>query len=272
MKYATFFVHLGAEAQKLCQNENISWEEAMMTQLKASKDLGVDGMTMGYYDLTPQNLKLVRDCGLRVDLVYWDGRLVLGENRDLLETVARKTADSGADVLMLIPGCCPELVTQEQSRKNAYPLARELVKHCQKLGVHCGIENYGGLPTTYSTVAGVKDYFDNVEGLGAVLDTGNCLWQRQDVMQMWDVMKDRIIAIHAKDLSTRKVEGVIQNHTPCADDLTPLPIGDGDLPFAQLLKAVRASGFDGGVTFEHDGYPDTMTFLKRSMDFWKKHW
>ena len=271
MRYATFFCLLAEDAHRIARQTGEPVEEVLTQQLRSSAALGVDGMTMAYTELTEENLKLVKQCGLRVDLVYWSSRLVFGEDGDQLQEVAEKIASTGADVLMLLAGSTGGALTDAQERANAYPLARELVKHCENAGIHCGMENFGGLKTTYSTIDGVKDYLDHVEGLGAVLDIGNAIWQRQDAMQMWDMMKNRIVAVHAKDVSLRPVEGVRQNRTPWGDLITPLPIGDGDAPMAQLIPAIRDSGFNGSVTFEHDGYPDTMHFLHRSIDFWKAH-
>lgn len=269
MRYATFFSHLEAEAQVRMQKFGYDRQEALSRTMADSIALGCDGMTMGYTELTEENLELVRKNGMRVDLVYWNSRLGYGEDGDMLQEVAEKVASTGADVLMLLPGDNVKDISIEDAWKNAIPLTQKLVKFCEAVNVHCGMENLGGATCSYSTVAGVKYYLDHVEGLGSVLDIGNCLWQRQDSLEMWDMMKDKIVAVHAKDLSLRKVEGVRQILSPAGDLLTPLPIGDGDMPLKQLIPMIRDTGFCGSVTMENDGYPDNMEFLRRSMAFWK---
>lgn len=271
MRYATFFSHLAGDAQRIARQSGTPFRDVLVQLMQESAQLGVDGMTMSYTELTEENLNLVKQCGLRVDLVFWNSRLVFGEEGDMLQEAAEKVASTGADVLMLLPGSTGGVLTEQQERQNAYPLVQKLVKYCEAVDVHCAMENLGGAKTTYSTLSGVQDYLDHIEGLGAVLDIGNALWQRQDALQMWEMMRSRMVAVHAKDLSMRSVEGVRANLTPCGDYLTPLPIGDGDAPLAQLIPAIRDSGFNGSVTFEHDGYPDSMKFLRRSIAYWKAH-
>ena len=270
MKFATFFSHLEQDAQTLAAREGCSPEAAMKAVLREAKALGITGMTMHYPELTPENLELLADAGMTVDLVSYECRLCFGEDGSQTIRAAEVSARAGAKILMLIPGFTHGLLPEDTARENAYPLLRQVVNRCGALGIAPSVENYGGRRTTFSTVAGVKAYLDNVEGLMAVLDTGNCLYHRQDVLEMLAMMRPRLTGIHAKDLAAEPVEGVGAVTTPCGDRLTPQPFGDGMLPRSALLRAIAASGFDGSVTFEHDGYPDSLAFLRRSMACWQQ--
>ena len=261
MGYGTFLSHLQKEAQR--RNQPFS---AIAAEAKA---LGIDRVTEDA-DTLPDALPLLEETGLKVNIVYCISRLVQGEELNKNLKAAELTARAGGSILMMVPGFYENGLTDEEALRNATGPMREIVRTCEGLGIHAAIEDYGGLYTPYSTVKQVVRMLDAVEGLQFVYDSGNILYHKEDPLALWDATQDRIVGIHAKDLSCVPEEGGKTVLTPAGEILCPTAFGKGLLPGEELRRRIRAKNILAErITFEHDGNgaPDSLAFLRRSVAF-----
>jgi len=87
-------------------------------------------------------------------------------------------------------------------------------------------------------VQGLDDYRAVLPNVGdrvrVLLDTGHLLTAGEDVMKVADAFAGRIGVVHLRD---QKGE-------------TPVPFGEGDLPFKDLFDLLKESGFDGSLVVE----------------------
>jgi sugar phosphate isomerase/epimerase len=263
MGYGIFFDHLKKEAQRRnCPLPQI---------IEGAKALGADRATLDAKNLS-RDLPVLTENGMRINIVYCVCGLIHGKELDAALQAAEDTAKAGGKILMLVPGFYEEGQSYRSALQRAVPLLKRVVAECGGLGICPAIEDFGGRLTPYSLVPQIKGILDEVEGLQFVFDSGNVLYHRQDPLALWDATEDRIVAVHAKDLTTRPQEGISPVLSPARDELWPAAFGEGDLPAAELRRRIRDKGIPPeGITLEHDGAgaPDTLEFLRRSVAFLK---
>ena len=51
--------------------------------------------------------------------------------------------------------------------------------------------------------------------------------------------------------------------------MKPVPVGEGYMPIAELVKKLHDQGYDGYFAIEHFGAPDQLGFMLRSAEFLK---
>ena len=263
MGYGVFFDHLKKEAQRR--------DCPLSAVAEGAKALGVDRVTLDAKNLS-RDLPAITENGMQVNIAYCICGLIHGTELDVALRAAEDTAKADGKILMLVPGFYEEGQSYQNALKNAVPLLERVVRECKALGIHPTIEDFGGRLTPYSLVPQIKDLLDEVEGLEFVFDSGNILYHRQDPLALWDATADKIVAIHAKDLTRRPQEGLKATLSPARDELWPAAFGEGDLPAAELRRRIRDKGIPPErITFEHDagGAPDTLEFLRRSVAFLK---
>lgn len=257
MEFGTFYGHLRWVAKKR--------EVPLSTALEEARNLGVTRLTVNSRELSGELCDCFRDCGLRTDTVYHVSNMIFDEDATATLRALEMAKEAGAEIFMVIPGFFDGTVTLEEAFRNAVPRIGQVVHRAKELGIRVGMENYGGKHTPYSTVEGIRRFLEEIEDLGAVFDAGNCLYHRQSAEKMWNVMADRLILVHAKDLAKVPKEGVNPVTTPCGDTLYPQPFGKGALDGARLREKILQAKVP--ITLEHDGYPDGMEFLRESIAF-----
>ena len=263
MGYGVFFGHLKKEAERRCCPLS-----EIMAQAKA---LDVDRITLDAASL-PRDLPAITENGMKVNIVYCICNLVQGKELDLALQAAEETAKAEGTVLMLVPGFFEEGQSFSDAKKKALPLLKRVVKECNALNIHPTIEDFGGRLTPYSLIPHISALLEETEGLEFVYDSGNILYHRQDPLDLWDKTADRIVAIHAKDLTLTPQPGLQPSLSPARDLLWPVAFGEGDLPGAEIRRRIQTAGIPPElITFEQDaaGAPDTLEFLRRSVAFMK---
>lgn len=263
MGYGVFLGHLKSEAKR--RNRPLS------EILEQAKALDVDHVTLDAASLA-QDLPVLRENGVKINLVYCVCNLVQGKDLDQALRAAEDTAKADGKVLMLVPGFFEEGQSYADALQKASPLLKRVVRECKSLGIHPTIEDYGGRFTPYSLIPHIQGFLEEVEGLEFVFDSGNVLYHRQNPLALWDATEDRIVAVHAKDLTLRPQEGCKPNLAPTRDLLWPTAFGEGDLPAAEIRRRIAEKKIPPeGITLEHDGggAPDTLEFLRRSVAFLK---
>ncbi|GAA1896418.1 sugar phosphate isomerase/epimerase family protein [Lapillicoccus jejuensis] len=89
-------------------------------------------------------------------------------------------------------------------------------------------------------------------------DTGHLLIGGGDVLTAWERWRPRINHLHLKDVRVPVLREIVGNGGGMIDVWsggTFVPFGEGDLPMAQLMDDVVASGWDGWLVVEQDLYP-----------------
>lgn len=136
---------------------------------------------------------------------------------------------------------------EEQHKEERFRRLREIVSRFNDAGltpVHENCMNYGGMSASHTL-----ELVENVPGLRLVFDTGNGPFNKdyskndgswQDSWEFYSAVKAHVTYIHIKDTLSPK-GGEKEVYT--------MP-GEGQGDVVKVLKDLKASGYDGGISIE----------------------
>ena len=142
----------------------------------------------------------------------------------------------GARTLSLTTGPCFPGQDSEAALALFRPALLELMEHGRAQGVRIGIEYepgflVGDLPTLLAALQGTP-----AEWLGANWDVGHAWVVEDDLAQCVEALGPRIFNLHVED-----IRGRVHYH---------LPIGEGEIDFGALRRALERARYDGFLTVE----------------------
>jgi len=167
---------------------------------------------------------------------------------ELTRAALQRASWLGAPVLLVLPGLvshprnpAKQLVGYGEALKLADEALRELRHDAEAWGVSLAVENVW----SQFLISPVEmcEFLDRINSpwVGAYLDVGNVL--RYGFPQDWiDTLARRIMRVHLKDF---KVE--VGNRTGFC------PLGEGDVDWAEVNKALTRQGYNGPLIYEGKG-------------------
>ncbi|MCL2832554.1 MAG: sugar phosphate isomerase/epimerase [Treponema sp.] len=124
----------------------------------------------------------------------------------------------------------------------------ELVRTARLEGRQYALENESGIYTDIPSRC--VRILDRVEGLVLALDPGNFIMNNADLLQAWNLLKNRTAYFHIKD-ATREPRHFV-------------PAGEGEGHIAEILKDAYSGGFNGFLSVEpHLKYLENLTDAQR---------
>ncbi len=136
----------------------------------------------------------------------------------------------------------------------------EPVRWAKKLGIELLLEPHGILTDTVPGMRKLLDVLGHPETVGINLDTGNSWLGGGDPHEFVKVFGKRIKHVHWKDMP-RAMEAQRGKQFGCGMGL--IPLGDGVVGIEQLVKELKAIGFDGPTTLEVAGADAVKTSAER---------
>lgn len=235
-----FDERLRAAAQAGCDGVEINIEGQQEPSLKATSEELADVKAKA------SDLGLVIPsvhCGLHWKYTLTDpDPAVRAQGIEVLERSLEIGAELGAKVLLVVPG----VVNRDVSYKDAYSRAQEgvakLAEKAQSVGVKIGIENVWN--KFLLTPLEMRRFIEEIghPSVGAYFDVGNIL--AYGYPHHWiEILADQIIAVHVKDyrLDVPGGGGFVY-------------LGEGDVPWDDVQKALAQVGYDGFVIAELPPY------------------
>ena len=236
--------------------EKISYEE----KFQLLKDMGYDGVELNSpgAENKPKALEASRATGLPlhgvVDSIHWRTRLsdpkpeVRAEALKGLMTAIREAHYIGGTAVLLVPGSVTNAATenQEQVWERSIAGIRKALPLAAQLGIHVLIENvwnrfcYDHDGPNNQTADRLAKYIDEINSpwIGCYFDIGN--HQKYGKPADWiRTLGRRIVKIDVKDWSRERGFGSA--------------IGEGDVDWADVRKALGEIGFTGWATAEVRG-------------------
>jgi inosose dehydratase len=98
-----------------------------------------------------------------------------------------------------------------------------------------------------------------VSDVGLCLDTGHLLLGRGEPVRAIRAWADRINQLHLKDARLQILEQIVAEAAPVQEIWRRrafCPLGDGDIPVAEVLDAIADIGYGGWLVVEQDVLPD----------------
>lgn len=177
--------------------------------------------------------------GLHWEYSFTDNRTFIREKAvKITKKMLQITAWLDVDTLLVIPGLVTEKVPYEVAYKRAREGIRKVSPTAERLKVYIGIENVWN--KFLLSPLEMRDFIDSFKSkyVAAYFDIGNVLISGYP--EQWiNILGKRIKKVHIKDfkLSVGTLEGFC--------DLL-----EGDVPFKEVIKALKKIGYKGPVTAE----------------------
>ncbi len=222
------------------------------------RELGFDGIEME----SPNDLEAaeVREAsestGLPihgvVDSVHWESTLsdpdpaVRSAGVEGLRTALRDAQAYGASTVLLVPAVVNERVSYDDAYRRSQDEIQKVLPEAEALGVRIAIENvWNNFLLSPIETARYIDEFDS-EWIGAYFDVGNVVnfgWPEQWIR----ILGPRILKLDVKEYSREKRD----REGPSAGFRVPL--GEGDVNWPEVLRALDDVEFSGWATAEVPG-------------------
>ena len=231
--------------------------------IKHYHDMGIveaDGLESELAALPlPEYKKYINDAGMEMgalvglsDFITAEGK-VLEENTARIKGLIDELSHLGVPKIMLAP-----MVTTAFDDESFYAMREKMVEgfgsmveYAKGSGVTVMIENQSVPQRADSYIKDCRYILDQVPGLGFVLDAGNFFCVGDDVLEAYEVMKDRIIHCHVKDWEYHPYGGIVRSNMPAMR--SALVMGEGLLPLDTLLKRMKSDGYEGSLVLEING-------------------
>ena len=268
MRLSVFFDHiLQAREQTGADLENL------LQGVKKAKIEAVE-INLDYLVNHKDVLDMLKKNGLAVSCIYEFyemGQKKEAEKARLHIETARK---AGAGRILVVPGFLVGEASKEMQEKMADREAIEsfMSQNAQIVGMAEGLSYIAKLGETEGVVVTVEDFDDlnsplsGMYGIGwflkqipqlrYTLDTGNYLYNGEQVLNAFNLHKEKIVHVHCKDREPGTNASVES--------------GKGYIPFAEIIHRLKEQNYNGYLAIEHFDVADQEGCMKRSACFLKR--
>jgi trehalose utilization protein/sugar phosphate isomerase/epimerase len=293
IKLSIFYEHL----REAMEQTGKSLEELLAEAKKA----GISGVEMEFSTLVkkPELHRIIQNAGMEISNLYqfFD----FGNHYAAGMHTGRKMIDTakamGIQRVMIIPGfLAPEQAKELTKASGSFEetaaymegiseilamrdAIAELTEYATERGIMVSMEDFDAFDSPIARMNPIKWFLTQVPGLKHTLDMGNYAFSNESAAEAYELFKDQIGHVHCKDRGEEKEEdpeiwkglGV-----PFGEELAhrrgmkPVPVGDGYMPIAELVKKLKDQGYQGYMAIEHFGAPDQLGFMLKSAEFMRE--
>lgn len=258
--------------------ELISGELSIAQWARLGAELGLDAIDVSVLFLKSRRKSYLRSIakeigksGLQIaivntypDLTHPNASARKKENRDFLADI-EAAAELEADMVRITAGqAYPALVTEEAVKWVLDSFHRAAV-HADTLGIKLVYENHSkpGVWKYPDFSYRTERFLKIAEGISdtsirILYDTANANTCGVDPLLLLENVIRRVACVHAADTST-------------ADELNPVIIGTGIVPFKNIFRRLQEVKFDGVISIEEASHSG-MTGMRQAIQFIKKIW
>ena len=142
----------------------------------------------------------------------------------------------------------------------------DVAEQSKAYGIQTVIENYSSTNCPYSTIGDIEYILSQVPELRYVLDCGNFWFGNTDVLDAAKRFLHITDHVHLKDIIPDP-EGEIKVNENSANSVA---IGDGIIPFEEILSILKKSDYHGGLSIEINTCNDVYNKAIRSFNYLNK--
>lgn len=150
----------------------------------------------------------------------------------------------------------------------------ELAEYADSIKAHFAVETG---PETAQTLCGFLDSLHS-RGVAVNLDPANLVMVTgDDPVRAVHTLKNYIVHTHAKDgrklydKDPEKIYGIAFDTEVTDPAFIELPLGEGDVPFADYLNALREIGYTGYLTIEREVGDQPVRDIETAVRFLRRH-
>jgi len=161
-----------------------------------------------------------------------------------------RAAAAGCKNIMLVPTVYTTKpgISRERASQNMIAGFRACMEYGEKLGLTFSAETLESLAVPLASATEMRRYFDRFPSLKYSHDTGNLLVMNEKPAEMYECFKDRVLAVHFKDMEYS--EKRTPSMTPQGKYLRTTELGTGLVDFREQLKLLKRDGFRGYILLE----------------------
>ena len=290
IKLSIFYEHL----REAMEQTGKSFEEL----LSEAKKAGIQGVEMEFTTLVqrPELGRIIKNAGMEISNLYqffdFGNKYAAGMHtgRKMIDTAKAM----GISRVMIIPGFLAPEQSRELNRLSgsfedtalymeglAEVLAMrdamaELTEYAKERGIMVSIEDFDGFTSPIARTNQIKWFLSQVPDLRHTLDMGNYAFSNENAEEAYELFRKQIGHVHCKDRGEEsEADPVIWEELglPFGEELIhrrgikPVPVGEGYLPIANMVRRLKEEGYEGYMAIEHFGAPDQLGFMLRSAEF-----
>lgn len=267
MKISVFFDHVlqaaqqsGKPIKKLLQGVYAAGIEAVEIHLEYLLEHG-------------ETLKLLKDAGLEISCIYEFYEMENKSEADKIKKHIETAVRLNVGKILVVPGFLSQVETNEMhtlvhdykklsdffnhngKAVNMIKGLRDCVRIASESGITVTVEDFDDMKSPLSCMYGIKWFLENVPRLRYTLDMGNYIYNGEDVMEAWELLKDKVAHVHCKD----RGEG-----------FSSVATGTGNIPIAELVMKLKGIGYDDYLAVEHFDAPNQEQCMQSSAEFLQK--
>lgn len=140
----------------------------------------------------------------------------------------------------------------------------QVVEYAKGSGVTVTIENQSVSVRADSKMQDIRYILDCVPDLSYVLDAGNFFCVGEDVLEAYDLLRDRLVHVHFKDWNWNPYGGYVRENMPRFGGVV---LGQGLLPLSELVHRMKRDGYEGNIVLEINAGQITLEMLDASAEF-----
>lgn len=200
-------------------------------------------------DIDPKKIRdLVNEAGVKIS--------ALSAHSDLLNPewgveYARKAIvyakALGVDIVQITEDMYPpKWMTEEDAYSIMRIVLRAIAETCADNGVYLGVEQHGPYTAKIKHMKRILELVDS-PWIACNYDCGNTFLGGDDPYEMLDAVIDKVVHVHAKDISVKQAESEKGKVTGTA---VGCACGDGVIDWHRLVKRLKKGGFKGVLSVE----------------------
>jgi sugar phosphate isomerase/epimerase len=167
-----------------------------------------------------------------------------------LAPIARRL---GVNVIRL--DVASQKLTKEEFLEPAVAALKRLMEATEKTGVRFGVENHGRITNDPAFLIPLLDKVGS-KRLGVTLDTGNFYWfghPLKKVYELVELVAPRVVHTHCKSIRYEADQREVQRPMGLEYGKRLVPIDQGDIDYARVVKTLKAAGYTGALCVENEG-------------------
>jgi sugar phosphate isomerase/epimerase len=265
MKISVFIDFLRA----ITAQRSKTFEEVL--QIAANLGITKVDVQQGHLEWVLENMPLLEKYGITVGSMIARADFLHDPSKAAADRIIESAKMLKTDNILLVPGFWQEGDVEKECILSSLEPMKYIVKKATDDGIAIGFEDYDG-ETPVSKSENMLWYIENLPGSHCIFDTGNFLYEGEDVLENYKMLKPYITRqVHCKDRALTGRPDEAPSVSKNGFESYPAAVGSGIMPMKEILTDFKESGFDGILTIELFGSKDYMEDIINSVEFLKQN-
>jgi sugar phosphate isomerase/epimerase len=153
----------------------------------------------------------------------------------------------GVNVVQITEDMYPPKWMTEQDAYDVMKInLRAIAETCDENGVYLGVEQHGPYTAKIKRLVRILELVDS-PWIRVNYDSGNTFLAGEDPYEMLDAVIDKVVHVHAKDISIKQAEAERGKVTGTA---VGCACGDGVIDWTRIVRRLKKAGYAGVLSVE----------------------